>query len=32
MECGPIWYQSAKPDEITVLFDHQAPLVAAARS
>ncbi len=23
------WYQSAKPDEITVMFDHLAPLIAA---
>ena len=23
------WYQSAKPDEITAMFDHLAPLVAA---
>jgi NADPH:quinone reductase-like Zn-dependent oxidoreductase len=23
------WYQSAKPDEITVMFDHLTPLVAA---
>jgi NADPH:quinone reductase-like Zn-dependent oxidoreductase len=22
------WYQSAKPDEITAMFDHLAPLVA----
>jgi NADPH:quinone reductase-like Zn-dependent oxidoreductase len=23
------WYQSAKADEITVMFDHLAPLIAA---
>ena len=23
------WYQSAKPDELTAMFDHLAPLVAA---
>jgi NADPH:quinone reductase-like Zn-dependent oxidoreductase len=23
------WYQSAKPDEITAMFDHLAPLVAS---
>jgi NADPH:quinone reductase-like Zn-dependent oxidoreductase len=23
------WYRSAKPDEITAMFDHLAPLVAA---
>ena len=23
------WYQSAKPDEITAMFDHLAPLIAA---
>jgi NADPH:quinone reductase-like Zn-dependent oxidoreductase len=23
------WYQSAKPDEITAMFDHLTPLVAA---
>jgi NADPH:quinone reductase-like Zn-dependent oxidoreductase len=25
------WYQSAKPDEITAMFDHLAPLVAAGQ-
>jgi NADPH:quinone reductase-like Zn-dependent oxidoreductase len=25
------WYQSAKPDQITAMFDHLAPLVAAGR-